>query len=246
MGYGKRIVVAAISACLSAASAASQGVAPTVDELLAKYFAARGGLERLKSITTLRMTGRVEANGQTVEMSTVSKRPNLIRQEMTVQGQRIVSAFDGTRMWTINPMTGSKAPQVVPGPQAEMMKTQADFDGPLVDHRAKGHTIAYVGTETVEKRPTHRLKVRLKSGGEVLVDLDAETFLEVRLSREVDMAGAPATIETLMSDFRAVSGLMLPYAIRNVVNGQPQARIAVDRIDVDVPIDDGLFQMPRK
>jgi len=239
-----RMVVAALALAGLAAGAAGQATAPGVDDLLAKYFAARGGLEKLKGMTTMRMTGRVEAGGQQMEMVIVSKRPNLMRQEMTVMGQKIVTAFDGTRVWAINPLTGSSTPQVMPGPQAQTMKEQADFDGPLVDYRAKGNKIERVGTDKVDGRETVKLKVTVKGGGVVTLDIDAATFLEVRLTREVDVSGTSTRIETLMSDFRDVSGLMMPHTVRTLLNGQQQAQMTISRIEVNPAVDDTLFAMP--
>jgi len=46
-------------------------------------------------------------------------------------------------------MTGSSTPQIAPAQQTQMMKDQADFDGPLVDYQAKGTKIEYSGTDTV-------------------------------------------------------------------------------------------------
>jgi len=46
-----------------------------------------------------------------------------------------------------------------------------------------------VGTDKVDGRETVKLKVTVKGGGVVTLDIDAATFLEVRLTREVDVSG---------------------------------------------------------
>ena len=85
-------------------------------------------------------------------MTILTKRPNRFRQESEFQGQKIVVGFDGTKAWMINPMMGQNGPQPIEGARLDMVKQQADLDGPLVDYKAKGTTIEVLGLETVDGR----------------------------------------------------------------------------------------------
>ena len=63
-----------------------------MDDILALNLKAKGGLEKIKATTTVRMSGSVVARdmaGQTIKgtMTTVAKRPNLMRRDATVGGQ---------------------------------------------------------------------------------------------------------------------------------------------------------------
>jgi hypothetical protein len=75
----------------------------------------------------------------------MTKRPNLLFQEMTMQGQRMVSAFDGAKVWAINPMLGPGARELT-GAQADMIRDQASFDGPLVSYKDHGDTLEMAGS----------------------------------------------------------------------------------------------------
>src|SRR5688572_27021301 len=89
--------------------------AQTVDEIIAKNLAAKGGVEKLKATTSVKMTGTATIQGTQVPMVTMSKRPNMMRNEMEVAGQKMVQGFDGTDMWMVVP--GMPAQQVPAGPQ---------------------------------------------------------------------------------------------------------------------------------
>ena len=80
----------------------------------------------------------------------------------------------------------------------------------------------------------------------MVLDIDAETYLEARITRQIDMRGASATAEQVFSDFRSVSGIMLPHTIVDLLNGQPQARVKVETIEINVPVEDTYFQPPQK
>ena len=89
-----------------------------------------------------------------------------------------MQAYDGTTAWTINPMMGSDQPQEVPGPVAESLKEQADFDGPLLDYKAKGNTVELVGNEDLAGKKVHHLKLTRKGGKTMHFYLDAATGVQ--------------------------------------------------------------------
>jgi outer membrane lipoprotein-sorting protein len=235
-------------ACLSITAVAG---AQTVDELVAKNLEARGGEARLRAIQSMRITGRVQVQGMELPMTVVAKRPNLMRQEMQIQDKKVVTAFDGSTAWTINPMLGTDAPQVIEGPQADLARDQADFDGSLVDYRKKGHTVELVkgddpnGTEKLaDGTAVHHLKVTRKSGRVQHYYLDAESGIEVKQSSEVqDPAGKMVTFEQELSDYRRVDGLMVPFIVRSLMNGMPIVTMVVEKIEFDTPVDAAVFSM---
>src|SRR5215472_17883756 len=77
--------------------------AQTADELVAKNIQARGGLEKIKAIQSLRMTGSFDASGFKAVVGSESKRPNLLRQTFAVQSMTQVQAYDGASAWQISP-----------------------------------------------------------------------------------------------------------------------------------------------
>jgi outer membrane lipoprotein-sorting protein len=235
-----------IAMTVLAAGIAATVSAQTVDELIAKNLAARGGLEKLKAITTMKMTGRLVTQGQQMQVVFWMKRPNLVLQEMTFQGQKMARAFDGQKAWMLNPFMGSSAPQEVPGPQSDLMKDNSDFDGPLIDYQAKGSKIELVGPDTVDGTKAYRLKVTQKNGRVTDVYLDAASGFEIKLVNELSESGQKIKIETLPSNYKAVSGILMPHTIKTMVNGQVQAEVTIDSIEIGIPIDDSVFKMPRK
>ncbi len=218
--------------------------AQTVDELAAKSLAARGGAEKLKAIDTIQMTGHVSTQGMEVPMLLRMKRPNLVLTEMTVQGQKVVQGYDGRQAWTINPFMGSSVPQAIAGPQADMMKDQADFDGPLMDYKAKGRAVELIGAEELDGSKAYKLKVTKPGGPVQYLYLDAQTGLDLKVVTEIDQGGQKITIENLLSNYQAVNGVKMPFLIQTFVNGRPQAQITIEKIEIGVPMDDSVFRMP--
>ena len=230
-----------ITALLSLSSAAS---AQTIDEIVAKNYKAKGG-DKWKSTQSMRLTARINIQGMDLPMTIVSKRPNLMRQDMTFQGVTIVQAYDGTTAWAINPMMGSDQATEVPGPVADSLKAQADFDGPLVDYKAKGNTIELVGHEDLAGKKVHHLKLTGKDGKTTHFYIDAASGVELKVVSEADLGMGPMKIETELSNYQTVDGIMVPMTIRQNTATGP-VTITVDKVEFNVTLDEKLFRMPGK
>ncbi len=236
-----------------AATAGQAAAAPSVDELIAKNLNARGGEDKLRALQSMRITGKVSVQGMELPMTVNAKRPNMMRQEMQIQDKKVVTAFDGQKAWMINPMMGADAAQEVPGPQAEMTRDQADFDGPFVDYKTKGHTIELVKGESPDgagKLPNGRrvytLKVTRKNGRVQHYYLDAESGIELRMSNQLEQGGQAFNIDTELDDYRAEQGITVPHTVRNLMNGQLMMTMTVEKIEFNLPLEDSFFRMPGK
>jgi len=214
--------------------------AQTVDALIAKNLEAKGGLDRIKAVTSIRQTGEITVQGMAGGLVVYAMRPNLTRQELTLGTETIVNGFDGETPWMVNTMSGSDQAIVLTGPQAEMIRRQASFDGPLVDYKARGGTAELVGTEEFDGRQVHHIKLMAPGNVVQHVYLDAETGLETRIATE----GAAGIVEQRLSDFREVEGLMMPFVVQVVTGGAVAGSMKVTKVELNPDIDVALFRIP--
>lgn len=231
-------------AFVAAFGVAVSGTAATqsADDLVAKNLEAKGGLARLKAVQSVKQTARFTMQGMDGTMTVYLKRPNKVRQEVTVGGRTVINAFDGVTPWIVNPLVaGSTRPMVVTGPQADMLREQGDFDGPLVDYKTKGYSLELAGMESAGDRKVHHLRLVAASGQTVHLYLDAATNLEVRRVTDVDQL----KLEQEFSGFKAVEGVTLPFVIRLLANGIPQSEMQVQSVELNAPIDDAIFRLPK-
>jgi outer membrane lipoprotein-sorting protein len=235
----------ALAVCMFAASAHAQ----SLDDIIALNLKAKGGLEKIKATTTVRMSGSVVARdmaGQTIKgtMTTVAKRPNLMRRDATVGGQPSVNAFDGTSLWM---SAGTMPPQALPGPQAAYASQDAEFDSVFVDYKQKGHSVELVGKENVDGKPTYHVRVTKKGSRPQDFYLDAETGLERKISVSLTTPdGAAVTNVTEFLDYRSVDDRLVPFTTRQLQNGNLVATVTLDKVEFNVPVEDSFFKMPAK
>ena len=221
---------------------------PTVDELVAKNIEAKGGAPALKSLQTLRSTGKLLVNVQgQVELGYLEtkKRPDQVRTEASLQGMTQVQAYDGKEGWKISPFFGRKDPERMSADDVKAMVEDTEIDGPLVDWKAKGSTIEYLGTEDVDGTAAHKLKVVRKNGDVSFVYLDPDHFLEIRIVTQRVRHGAHEEIETDLGDYEKAGGVFVPTSIQVGRKGSADKQtVVVDKVEANVPVDDTIFHFP--
>lgn len=189
--------------------AASPALAITAEEIVARNVEARGGAGALASLKSLRRTGRLVLPGRNllITLSEVEERPGRIRREATFQGLTQIQAFDGEKGWQVQPFEGRKDPALMSGDDAKPLRLAADLDGPWVDANPKGHALEYLGTEDVDGTNAHKLRVRLRWGGDVTVWFDPDTWMVIRELQRSTVRGAEQEVETDFGDYEKVGGV---------------------------------------
>lgn len=255
--HGRLAAAALVAALLAAPGAAAAppasdapsakpAPAPTADEIVARYVTARGGIEKLKALQTLRQEGRVNAGaGRDGLVMREIKRPGKIRFEFTVQGITSVFASDGQRGWKVNPLEGEMSRQPLPEEALVDAREQADIDGPLVDWKSKGSRIELVGRETVGGHDAYKLKVTLKSGGVLTAYVEVKSSNLVRTDATRLVRGKRVVIQTTLGDYRKTEGILFPHLVEVRAAGRPQlVRIVVDKVEVNPALSDARFTPP--
>ena len=220
--------------------------AQTAEELVQKNLAAKGGLEKIKAIKSVRITGKlIGGGGFTAATVQENARPNLVRETISLQGMTAVTAYDGTTGWQVQPFGGHKDPELMGEDDLRDLLLDADFDGPLVAYKEKGNTVEYLGHDVVDGDDALRLKVTLKDGDIIYYFLDPDTFLEIRKEVQEFIRGSVRESVLEMGSYKPVAGVMYPYSISQGTKANPsQQTTAIDKIEVNVPIDNSDFAVP--
>jgi hypothetical protein len=237
-----------VSASLLAPGLIAQELKPlTVDELVGKNIEAKGGLDALHAVRSLRLKGKMLVNQGQLEFAYVQtkRRPGQVRSELMLQGMTLVQAYDGTEGWKISPFGGRKDPEKMSADDAKSLIEDAEIDGPLVDWEAKGSTVEYLGPEDVDGTLAHKLKVVRKNGDISYVYLDPDHFLEIRILTQRIEQGAQVEVETDLGDYEKIAGVYFPFSIEAGPKGATdKQKVIFEKADANVPVEDGEFKFP--
>lgn len=221
----------------------------TVDQIIEKNIAARGGLAAWRAIRTMTEAGLVDAGSRAkaqLPFKLEMMRPRKSRLEILFNGQTAVQTYDGTNGWTLRPYQGRLDPEPFKADEMKKAAEQQDLDGPLIDHTAKGIRVELAGVEAVEGRPAYRIRFTLKAGPAHNIWIDAQSFLEVKMDQTPRVLDGRAHAVTLyFRDYRNVEGLMIPFtletAVQDVIGTQ---KLIVEKVELNPKLADADFGKP--
>lgn len=234
----------ALAALVGAAAASGQ----TLDEVLAKNYATKGGLEQMNAVKSARFAGTMTM-GPGMEAPFVLKwaRPNKIRLEFTFQGMTGIQAFDGETGWSVMPFMGKTEPDKMGEEELKQVQEMAEeaFEGALVNYKEKGHQVELLGKEDKEGTPAYKVKVAKKNGDVTTYYLDADSGLEFKSEGKVTRRGQEFEFESSIGDYKEVGGLVFAHSLENRVKGMPQGQVfTIEKIELNPELPAGEFAMP--
>ena len=254
-------------------------------DIVSRNVEARGGLQAWRKVQSLSMQGKLGAGGNqrnTLPLPLPEKngsklalpprpaeeaqlpfqmdmqRPRKSRFEIQFNGKTAVQVFDGTNGWKLRPFLNRLQVESFTADELKTSSMQPDLDGPLVDYAAKGTRIELEGIEKVDNRDAYNLKLTLKDGRTLHVWVDTQTFLEAKIEgqpRRLDGIAHP--VEVYYRDYRAVSGLQIPFVLETKVlpaakaptlvreTPIPTEKIVIDAVVVNPKLDASLFAKPQ-
>jgi outer membrane lipoprotein-sorting protein len=219
--------------------------AQTVDEVIAKNIQAKGGLQKLRSVRSVRTTAKFSQGPIRVEFRQENKRADKVREEYVIQGLAQVQAYDGKTGWQISPFGGRKDPELLSQDDLKSLVVDSDMDGPLVEYKEKGHKAELVGHDAVEGTDCFKIKLSMKNGDVRYYYLDADSFLELKIEVQTTIRGTLQESELYFGDYEQVNGIYYPFAIEQAQKGNAsRTQISVEKIEQNVPIEDTRFTMP--
>src|SRR5438477_1440416 len=245
--YFQLTIVSVASALAASAVCAQDKPQLTVDELVAKNVAAKGGSDALRALQSVRLNGKMLVNEGQIQLAYAEnkKRPDEVRTEATLQGMTAVEAYDGKEGWRISPFQGRKDPEKMSADDVKPLMENAEIDGALVNWKEKGSTIEYIGREDVDGTSAYKVKVVRKNGDVNFVYLDPDHFLEIRILSQRTRHGAQEEVEEDISDYEKIGSVFIPFSIEDGRKGDPdKQKTVIEKAEANVPVDDAIFHFP--
>jgi outer membrane lipoprotein-sorting protein len=224
----------------------------TPDDIVEKHLAAMGGRAALEKITSRITTGTITVSTPGGDLSgtieVYNKAPNKSRTLVKIDASQLGvgqivqdQRFDGTSGYAIDSLNGNRE---ITGGQADIARANT-FPSPLIKYKDAGAKLELLGREKVGDRDAFVLRLTPKSGPPTRIFIDAETYVLAKtvLTVNVPQLGTDVEQTSLVSDYRDVDGVKVPYQIRSI-NQFQTVSVTTTKVEQNVPIDEKMFSKP--
>ncbi|MEO6191057.1 MAG: hypothetical protein ABIO44_12565 [Saprospiraceae bacterium] len=230
----KKIILSLLSIALFSAYSFGQ----TADEIIEKNTKAMGGIEKLKSINSVVMEGKVNAQGMEIPIKMIIVKNIGSKVEFSVMGMNAWTIMRPDSGWMFMPFQGQTKPEAMPADAIKEGTDMLDLEGELVNYKEKGHSIEYLGMDDVEGTECHKLKIITKNGNVHYELIDPKSFLTVRKIAINKSGGKEMEIQTDLSNYKEVEGgFMFPFTVSSM--GGP---MEMTKILINSPVDNSAFR----
>jgi outer membrane lipoprotein-sorting protein len=247
-GWPKRRFLAATTALLlgglAGASSAqiSQQEFPKAEQILDRYVEAIGGLAASEKIhnRVSRATVEIPAAGIKLSVTMYQARPNKAYSvvESAATG-KIESGTDGEVAWQISATNG---PQLLEGKEKTNSLHINIFDR-LVYWRKVFKQVETAGIEDVAGKACYKVVATPPDLPPQTMFFDKESYLLVKVSMTMESQAGTIPLESSLSDYRSVDGVLMPY--KTVIKTIGPERIStVDGIEQNVNLPADRFALP--
>jgi outer membrane lipoprotein-sorting protein len=230
-----KLCIFTITVCCVALSAT---YAQTADEIIQKHIDAIGGIDNWKKINSIKIIGTSNAGGTEIPITLIKQQGKGFKVEYTVNGMTGYSIITDKTGWSYNPFGGQTKAEVIPDETIKQSQDALDIGGPLIDYKAKGNKITYLGKDDVEGTECYKIKVTFTNGKEQTIYIDAVTYYHIRTVDKIKANDKEMEQTSNYGNFQKLpEGIVYAMSIDN--GGGP---VTIKSIEINKPIDENVFK----
>jgi hypothetical protein len=236
----KKILFAVLSFAVVSAHA------QTADEVIQKYTANMGGLDAFNKVTSAKITGTISVQGNDLPITIQIINGKGMRSDVEAMGQTVTNCYFNGKGWKINPFAGAPSPTEVTGNELNDFKFQSSLASQLMDYKAMGHQVELQGTEKVEGTDSYKIKLTNKDDSRVTTYfISTSDYTIIKSVGTRDMQGQQTEVESYYSDPKEFGGIKFFMTRDSKIEGQIFQTVKIDKIELNVPVDEKIFEMSK-
>lgn len=221
--------------------------AQTIEDIINKHIEAIGGTQKIAAIKSINLTGVFSGGMFEFPVTMIFKRENKIRMEITQQNKTQISAFDGTTAWEINTWMGKESPEKMTEGRAKSMREKADFEGLLVNYKAKGYTAELIGKENIDSSETYKIKLTDKENEITYYFIDTQSYLILKQTTKRKIEEDDVELDSFFSNYKQFEGVMFAISTKMKLKGSEMIQKRyITNIEINPAVEDSIFVMPKK
>lgn len=212
--------------------------AQTADEIVQKYVTAIGGAENWKKVTSVKMVGSMNAGGMEFPVTITTVKDKGFRMDLSINGMANYQIITPKEGWMYFPIQGQTKAEPIPAEMIKESQDQLELQDPLVDYKAKGSKVAFLGKDAIEGTECYKLKLTRANGKEETMYIDASSYYHVRSVEKVKANGKEMENTTSYSNYqKQPEGVVLAMTIES-----PEGPVTFKTVEINKTVDEKTFK----
>jgi hypothetical protein len=120
------------------------------------------------------------------------------------------------------------------------------MDGMLWNWKQKGYLVTLEGNEDMEGTSCIKIKLATKDGDSFTYYIDSDSFMLLRTNSKMKVQGNEIESDSYFSNYMQVEGLAVPSKVDIKANGQIVSTLITDKVEINVVLENSLFEKPTK
>ncbi len=212
--------------------------AQTADEIINKHIESVGGKDAWKKVNSIKQWGSVKVQGNEVSLTITGLNGVGNRQDISVAGLTGYVIITPKAGWNYLPFNGQTKPETMTADDVKQGADDLDVQGNLLDYKAKGHAVEYLGKDDVDGTEAYKLKMTTKAGNVETLYIDPATNYVIRTVSKRKANGQEVDVTTNLSNYQKLpEGIVVPMSI-----GLPFGELKITKVEVNAPVDEAIFK----
>lgn len=211
--------------------------------LLQRALEAAGGAEAVDEVRSIDeisfVTAKMPQGNFSLRSRMIIAFPDRYAQEVTLSGATLTSVYTPEGAFVRSSGGVRSIPEEM---KAEWRaKVFQNVVGLLKGRKSEGFSAWAVGRSEIDGRAIEQVRVVVENES-LTIGIEDESGRLVQMAyRGRDFTGASGDVVVNLKDFRETGSLVLPYAATASFNGQPSLDVKIEKIAINIPIDEKLF-----
>ncbi|MCP4548121.1 MAG: outer membrane lipoprotein-sorting protein [bacterium] len=230
---------------LCAVGAGANGVLPGVDEIIAQYIKACGGRAAIEKLYNCKMTGTFSipsmgVEAELIEYQAVPRFASTVINSMALG--KIESGCDGEIFWESSSMHGAR---ILKGESRTIAYREYTFNA-VFYWRELFDKVEVLGIADVNGEKCYKIVSTPVEGSPVYSYFSTSSFLLIKSELSVCSDRGDITIDSYAGDYRNIDDVLVPFRTRAIIMGMQEIVQEYDRIEFNVQLPEGIFDLPQE
>ncbi len=210
------------------------------DDIIKNHIKAIGGADKWNQLNSLYSEMNVDNGGFKIPIKSWQEHMKGMRIEFEVQGMTGIQVVTDKAGWSLMPFQGQTKAEPTNEEQLKSARSGLDLRGQLLDYKAKGSSVEYIGEDEDEGVEVYKLKLTDKEKTETTFFLDKSTSLILKSVTKAMFQGKEIESTNKYSNYKSVDGLLWPFSMDSQMG-----KMEFTKVEVNAKIDPAKYDMPK-